>query len=297
MLQVNSYLLDYNWNKFQNISKEDAVNILETLLMNKQIELSLDWIALYGITKDQMLYIDEDFISESLEVNQKNMLIISKFLHELNVNQALVVCEKSILHVNNINAFKVFGQFILHHENTIVDYNLVISINILMSLEPSDALPFFKVINQPLLIIEQYLMNCKFDKLIMCLKIIKKKLLDEDKVETDTITMIHIEKLLINYAKKSLRFDVPNSARNFSFNEDLIQPIESPVEEMFTMPLVAPKKSEWIPNESANECMCCKQLVFTMFNRRHHCRRCGRVVCGLCSMNRLKVRNNVYIFN
>ncbi|XP_026481315.1 uncharacterized protein LOC113388126 [Ctenocephalides felis] len=92
--KVNSYLLDYNWNKFQNISKEDAVNILETLLMNKQIELSLDWIALYGITKDQMLYIDEDFISESLEVNQKNMLIISKFLHELNVNQALVVCEK-----------------------------------------------------------------------------------------------------------------------------------------------------------------------------------------------------------
>ncbi|XP_026481314.1 zinc finger FYVE domain-containing protein 26 homolog [Ctenocephalides felis] len=55
------------------------------------------------------------------------------------------------------------------------------------------------------------------------------------------------------------------------------------------MPLVAPKKSEWIPNESANECMCCKQLVFTMFNRRHHCRRCGRVVCGLCSMNRLKL--------
>ncbi|KAG8225133.1 hypothetical protein J437_LFUL006157 [Ladona fulva] len=35
--------------------------------------------------------------------------------------------------------------------------------------------------------------------------------------------------------------------------------------------------------------MCCKLVSFSMFNRRHHCRRCGRVVCGACSTRRLKV--------
>lgn len=262
--------------------------------MNKQIELSLEWINLYCISREQLSYINEDFLSEALQVDSKNMLAISKFLHELNTNQALQICEKSLLHVNNINSFKVFGQFILHHENTIVDYNLIISINILMGLETGDCISLFKIIMQPLLIIEQYLMNCKFDKLTKCLKIIKKKLLDEDKIETNTITMIQIEKLLINYAKQSLRFDVPNTAKHFPNNEDLIQPIETPMDEVFSMPLVAPKKSEWVPNESANECMCCKQSIFTMFNRRHHCRRCGRVVCGLCSMNRLKVSIDYY---
>lgn len=32
--------------------------------------------------------------------------------------------------------------------------------------------------------------------------------------------------------------------------------------------------------------MRCSLVSFSMFNRRHHCRRCGRVVCAACSPNR-----------
>ncbi|OBA15045.1 uncharacterized protein OGAPODRAFT_16891 [Ogataea polymorpha] len=38
----------------------------------------------------------------------------------------------------------------------------------------------------------------------------------------------------------------------------------------------------WQPDESARECPFCHRK-FTFFNRRHHCRKCGRVVCGDCS--------------
>eukprot|EP00009_Paramoeba_aestuarina_P014918 CAMPEP_0201531454 /NCGR_PEP_ID=MMETSP0161_2-20130828/47660_1 /ASSEMBLY_ACC=CAM_ASM_000251 /TAXON_ID=180227 /ORGANISM="Neoparamoeba aestuarina, Strain SoJaBio B1-5/56/2" /LENGTH=579 /DNA_ID=CAMNT_0047934371 /DNA_START=171 /DNA_END=1907 /DNA_ORIENTATION=- len=38
----------------------------------------------------------------------------------------------------------------------------------------------------------------------------------------------------------------------------------------------------WIPDGDAKTCMLCP-VKFTTFNRRHHCRRCGKLVCGACS--------------
>jgi hypothetical protein len=36
----------------------------------------------------------------------------------------------------------------------------------------------------------------------------------------------------------------------------------------------------WVPDEAVVECPLCKE-PFTFFFRRHHCRACGKVVCGL----------------
>lgn len=38
----------------------------------------------------------------------------------------------------------------------------------------------------------------------------------------------------------------------------------------------------WIPDDEAPRCMGCAQS-FTTFRRRHHCRNCGGVFCGVCS--------------
>lgn len=38
--------------------------------------------------------------------------------------------------------------------------------------------------------------------------------------------------------------------------------------------------------------MRCSLVSFSMFNRRHHCRRCGRVVCAACSPNRMILEEN-----
>lgn len=40
--------------------------------------------------------------------------------------------------------------------------------------------------------------------------------------------------------------------------------------------------STWIPDEQTDECMICFKS-FTVFFRRHHCRRCGKCVCGYCA--------------
>lgn len=37
----------------------------------------------------------------------------------------------------------------------------------------------------------------------------------------------------------------------------------------------------WVPDELAEQCMQC-QTLFSFFQRRHHCRLCGKVFCGRC---------------
>ena len=46
----------------------------------------------------------------------------------------------------------------------------------------------------------------------------------------------------------------------------------------------------WVPDHAVSKCMVC-EADFTMFLRRHHCRRCGSVICASCS-SRTFMRNN-----
>ncbi|KAJ6667217.1 hypothetical protein lerEdw1_017195 [Lerista edwardsae] len=57
----------------------------------------------------------------------------------------------------------------------------------------------------------------------------------------------------------------------------------------FVPPEKPPPKQQWIPDEMEVTCMVCKTERFTMFNRRHHCRRCGRLVCSSCSTKKMVV--------
>ena len=39
----------------------------------------------------------------------------------------------------------------------------------------------------------------------------------------------------------------------------------------------------WVPDSDALTCMHCKKSQFSLLNRKHHCRKCGTVVCNACS--------------
>ncbi|KAJ8049790.1 Pleckstrin-likey domain-containing family F member 2 [Holothuria leucospilota] len=42
----------------------------------------------------------------------------------------------------------------------------------------------------------------------------------------------------------------------------------------------------WVPDSEAPVCMSCHKNKFTAINRRHHCRKCGYVICSSCSTKR-----------
>eukprot|EP00743_Colponemidia_sp_Colp-15_P009215 GILK01010061.1.p1 GENE.GILK01010061.1~~GILK01010061.1.p1 ORF type:complete len:354 (-),score=22.00 GILK01010061.1:100-1062(-) len=46
------------------------------------------------------------------------------------------------------------------------------------------------------------------------------------------------------------------------------------------------KFPDWVPDHKHADCMLCSKS-FSVFVRRHHCRKCGRLVCSQCSSKRL----------
>ena len=42
---------------------------------------------------------------------------------------------------------------------------------------------------------------------------------------------------------------------------------------------------QWVDDADVQKCMCCLASSFSLFNRKHHCRHCGRVVCTNCSLS------------
>jgi len=43
------------------------------------------------------------------------------------------------------------------------------------------------------------------------------------------------------------------------------------------------RNNKWVPDNEVSNCCCCKSK-FTIFRRKHHCRRCGNIMCGDCSV-------------
>lgn len=46
----------------------------------------------------------------------------------------------------------------------------------------------------------------------------------------------------------------------------------------------------WIPDAHASKCSRC-ETIFSLINRRHHCRNCGDIVCDACSSFRIMLKH------
>ena len=159
------------------------------------------------------------------------------------------------------------------------------------------------LIHEPLLLIESLIMNVKVDVAVAVHNVVSKSPLATGEFETS------IQNLVSVYAFKAL--ELPTLTSNLENSNSLSQNslYNSPVRTKtptttaslptgtspsmtrpFLMPSEPPIPDHWMSDAKTDTCMACHRVRFSMFARRHHCRRCGRIVCADCSRQRAYVR-------
>ena len=78
--------------------------------------------------------------------------------------------------------------------------------------------------------------------------------------------------------------DVMNKKATFNNTEVVVSPAKMKEEET-----VGDSAPLWIPDQRVTMCQICN-MEFTLVNRRHHCRACGKVVCSQCSGNKAPLK-------
>uniref|UniRef100_A0A131YW54 Zinc finger FYVE domain-containing protein 26 n=1 Tax=Rhipicephalus appendiculatus TaxID=34631 RepID=A0A131YW54_RHIAP len=144
------------------------------------------------------------------------------------------------------------------------------------------------LVNDPALLLEMLLMNAEVDSVGRSLEATA-SFLDSDH---SPFTRDAANDLLKKYASKALELPLmPTQRSETDTTSQSAGSISAKDSEgaMFTMPLKPPPQSEWTPDAAVSCCMACHIEYFSMFSRRHHCRRCGRVVCYTCSQQTMVV--------
>lgn len=180
-------------------------------------------------------------------------LIVFKLLSVLPSWQSMKLCKGVLKRLESIRAMKFVTEYLLEHcENhkTIVYHKSQVGVQILEQLEPKERANYIHLIKEPLVMLEQLLMNCKFENLRRIASVLQKS----DNLQKADISIESFDKIVRFYAGKSLDFRVAlqrdgvDSKMKDSTNPSLSSDNESRNGE-FIMPINVPTKEEWIPND------------------------------------------------
>ncbi|CAB3383178.1 Hypothetical predicted protein [Cloeon dipterum] len=265
-----------------------------------QFRLCMKWADLHGIPCKANHLIDCNLVAPLLE--SENIPSAKKLLESVPMERAVSICRRLLGSLTSMESLQFIVNFALTSckswlkENARVLASLQlwsVGLSILSLLPAAEQERDRAMVCKPQLLLEQMVMNTKLALCAEALAILRSH--DMSAIPSDHPAQpAAIDAMLRSYANKALDFRVVQRIEPSPPElDDLLISMSSgsisigPVP--FIMPPNPPLKSDWVPNDEARDCMCCQLVPFTMFNRRHHCRRCGRVVCGSCSCNRSKV--------
>ncbi|XP_029454718.1 zinc finger FYVE domain-containing protein 26 isoform X2 [Rhinatrema bivittatum] len=290
------------WDNWQDLKKDCAEHpqtIMDIILQAKDYALCEDWCVLYPVPRELLIGLHREHLLHLLKAGdtQKALQLLLRIgdsdmrlavsLESLDQHPGMATC--------HFLADYLIGHF--HKDLLATRLNEIQAVSIgskmLMVLPESACADYEHLASRPLLILEQLLMNMKVDWAAIAVQMLYQLLAGQEA----GFTTEDIDNLLTTYAGKAL--DFPDLYRERERRPGVIR-FKTPqtLKEKglrrnksaeFVPPEKAPTKTEWVPDEMEVACMVCKSGRFTVFNRRHHCRRCGRLVCSSCSTNRMVV--------
>lgn len=272
----------------------------------------MEWADVHDVSEHMKNLIVVNLLRQLFEyTNQATPDMIRELLSRLSPSQANDLIQEEMAKVRNVEILQVCVDYISENSYDWKSFeNIKIGLQIMLGINPNLRNAFWDLIENPLLMIEQFLMNGKLETLTDVINKIAPNLKKDPSgdnlyyniksIETLVISRNAVDALLRYYAEKALDMRNP---RNVSptplkpWDDSLLQSIDSinleTASRPFLMPEQVPSKEQWVEDHTTDRCMMCKISIFSMIIRRHHCRRCGRLVCHACSRHRMHVRLEV----
>lgn len=312
-----------NWLEAREMSTDSMETVLKCLLKANEFDLCLAWLKIHPLTSCPAKF-DEflDIFGEIFSAVAGFSCLIFKIVETLPPDIVLQFYDNLLTGLRILEPLEYLTDFLISHSTRPSAYQRYrISLKIFSRLSDDEQETNWPLFNAPLMIVEQFLMNSRHEAMSTILDAIKPilndepckycyarqnssydaksssdpdfkvSLLENDFGQGDHSLSIHcIDSLLKVYASKALDFRV-SETHSHSSNELLTHSIAS-LDSLcgsFVMPKVAPDRLHWVKDEDTGHCQCCRRSAFTMLCRRHHCRRCGRVVCHACSTKRIQI--------
>uniref|UniRef100_A0A3P9AJI1 Zinc finger FYVE domain-containing protein 26 n=1 Tax=Esox lucius TaxID=8010 RepID=A0A3P9AJI1_ESOLU len=324
MLSMQPALPWATWQELKAESERDPESVLSRMLEAREYSLCAQWVVLYPVSDQLRLQLQTEHLLHLLE---KGLMDDAFQLLDGLSDLGLEVCEGALDRRPGLAACHFLADYLtLHFQSQMSParrrhiYNLHLGSKILLTLPPASREDYFSLLSEPLLLLEQLLMNLKVDWAVVAVRTLQNLLLGQEA----GFTTQDIDKLLSSYASKALDFPYAASERSRSDSLISLQDDQSPAQDScpstpsrietpppaaglrsfycrstgkraqgpptpFRPPDKPPGRKDWVPDAQQNVCMVCQRERFTMFNRRHHCRRCGRLVCHACSDHRMAV--------
>lgn len=310
----NSTEKNLNWIKIKKLAEGKTCILVNYLLnMNSNLKLCYELLKMHPLQNksEEILKMFIEALNRR-ELNDQHQLLF-KIIHTIPPKVLLEFFDRAINSINNLPSMtEVIKHLDTHMPNNTAKNQLrlqkfQISCKIIENLDIDD-LQLWSLAAFPLIILEQLLMYAKIESLNVIIKELRKILENESSCNICSNTSKNyqlgetlvydydpyhknmrissdcIDFLLKIYAAKALDFQIVEYNSTLSEATSLDS---SQISKAFQMPKEAPPKNKWIPDDEAKVCMCCKKSKFSLLNRRHHCRRCGRVVCKDCSLQRI----------
>ncbi|XP_075904789.1 zinc finger FYVE domain-containing protein 26 isoform X2 [Nelusetta ayraudi] len=335
MMTSNTLLPWSTWQEMRSESKVNPESLLSVMLEAKEFVLCTQWAELHPVSQELDLQLKTEHLLHLLEQEQTDEAF--QLLEGLSDGgPGLDVCERALDGRPGLSACHFLADYLtLHFERQVSParrqhiHALHLGSKMLLTLPAAARQDYFPLLSEPLLMLEQLLMNLKVEWADVAVRTLRSLLVGEEAGFTGQ----DVDKLLEQYAGKALDFPCAPRERSrsdsvISLQEALLQcpaldssslssarnesPVSSacstpthkasststdrdsserkrPSVAKFQPPNQPPARKNWVPDTQQHVCMVCQRERFTMFNRRHHCRRCGRLVCDACSERRMAV--------
>lgn len=308
---------EVSWAKIKKLADESPAIIVNYLLnINTNLVLCLEFLNIHPLKyrTDEITKMWVEALNNQ-KLNDQHHLMF-KIIDTFPMKNVIEFFDFALGYINNlpsmVRVINILNRNIANvpSMHRVRYQKFVVSTKIFECLNDSDCL--WSLASRPLIILEQFLMNSRIETLRKAIAAARSVLEDDNKCSScggtsssmykvgenliydfdahhDNLPITNecLDLLLKLYAAKALDFQiievhlVPSSSEVSSSDSN---------DNLFQMPKEIPTKEQWIPDGETSHCMCCKRQRFSLLTRRHHCRRCGRVVCSSCSQNRIPLK-------